>query len=279
MYNTLNFIIFLVVITVMLALDLGVFHKNDTKISLKNAATWTFIWIGTALLFGALIWFEQGTEKALEYYTGYLIEKMLSIDNIFVMILIFSTFKIDEKYFHRVLFYGIIGAVVFRFIFIFVAAALIERFEWILIIFGAILIYSAINMFVNRNKEASLDLEKNKIIPFFKKRNLVTSEVKNHDFFTRINGKLLITPLFLALIMIEIADVVFAVDSIPAVFGVTRDPYIVFFSNIFAILGLRSLFFIVSHIMNRFNWLKYVLIILLLAIGIKMIAPFVLALF
>ena len=192
------------------------------------------------------------------------------------MILIFTAFKIDEKYYHRILFYGILGAIVFRFIFIFVAAALIHRFEWILVIFGLILIYSAVKMFINRNKEASLDLESNKLVHFFNKRGLVMKEVKNRDFFTRVNGKLLITPLFLTLIMIEIADLVFAVDSIPAVFGVTRDPYIVFYSNIFAILGLRSLFFIVSHIMNRFKWLKYVLILLLLYIGGKMIVGYIL---
>jgi tellurite resistance protein TerC len=258
----------------MLALDLGVFHKEDKKVSLKNATVWTFIWIAIALLFGGLVWYMQGSQKALEYISGYLIEKALSIDNIFVMILIFTTFNIDEKYYHRILFYGILGAIVFRFIFIFVAAALIQHFEWVLIIFGAILIYSAIKMFIERNQMATIDLEKNKLIRFFKKRNLVTSEITNHDFFTKINGKLFITPLFLVLLMIEFADIIFAVDSIPAVFGVTRDPYIVFFSNIFAILGLRSLFFIVSHIMNRFQWLKYVLIILLLYIGVKMIVGY-----
>ncbi|MDR2970674.1 MAG: TerC/Alx family metal homeostasis membrane protein [Bacteroidales bacterium] len=274
MSNTLNFTIFLVIVSAMLALDLGVFHKKDTKITLKNAALWTFIWIGIALLFGGLIYYEQGSQKMFEYFSGYLIEKALSIDNIFVMLLIFTTFNIDEKYYRRVLFYGIIGAVVFRFIFIFVAAAIIQRFEWVLIVFGAILIYSAVNMFLKRNKPTRLNLEKNKIINFFNKRGLVTSEVKNHVFFTKIDGKILVTPLFLVLIMIELADIVFAVDSIPAVFGVTRDPYIVFFSNIFAILGLRSLFFIVSHIMNRFKWLKYVLILLLLIIGLKMIIGF-----
>ena len=258
----------------MLALDLGVFHRTDTKISLKNATIWTVIWILVALAFGVLIWYVDGSQKSLEYYKGYLIEKALSIDNIFVMILIFTTFKIEEKYYHRILFYGIIGAIVFRFIFIFAAAALIHRFEWILVIFGLILIYSAVNMFVKRNKETTIDLEKNKLIRFFNKRGWVTHEVKNHDFFTRINGKLYVTPLFIVLLMIEFADIVFAVDSVPAVFGVTRDPYIVFYSNIFAILGLRSLFFVVSHIMNRFKWLKYVLILLLLYIGIKMIAAY-----
>jgi len=267
-------IIFLIFIAGMLALDLGVFHRTDTKISLKNATIWSIIWILVALAFGALVWHIDGSQKALEYYSGYLIEKALSMDNIFVMILIFTTFNIEEKYYHRILFYGIIGAIVFRFIFIFAAAAMIERFEWILVIFGAILIYSAIKMFVNRNIKTSLDLEKNKLIQFFKKRGLVTSEIKNHNFFTRINGKLLITPLFLVLLLIEIADLIFAVDSIPAVFGITRDPYIVFFSNIFAILGLRSLFFIVSHIMNRIKWLNYVLIILLLSIGTKMIVSY-----
>jgi tellurite resistance protein TerC len=258
----------------MLALDLGVFHRKDEKVSLKNATVWTVIWIVIALLFGALIWYIDGSRKAFEYYSGYLIEKMLSIDNIFVMILIFTTFKIEEKYFHRILFYGILGAIVFRFIFIFLAAALIHRFEWILVIFALILIYSAVKMFIERNKEATLNLESNKLIRFFNKRGWVTHEVKNHDFFTRINGKLLVTPLFLVLIMIEIADVIFAVDSVPAVFAITTDPYIVFYSNIFAILGLRSLFFIVSHIMNRFNWLKYLLMVLLLFIGVKMIVAY-----
>jgi len=274
METPLFLVIFLIFIALMLALDLGVFHKKDEKISLKNAILWTLVWISIGLFFGLFVWYELGSEKAVEYYLGYLIEKALSVDNIFVMILIFTAFNIDEKYYHRILFYGIIGAVVLRFIFIFVAAALIHRFEWILVIFGAILIYSAIKMFVERNKEETLDLETNKLVLFFKKRGLVTSEIKNHDFFTKINGKWLITPLFLVLLMIEMADVIFAVDSIPAVFAITRDPYIVFFSNIFAILGLRSLFFVVSNIMNRFKWLKYLLIVLLLYIGVKMIVAY-----
>jgi tellurite resistance protein TerC len=255
----------------MLALDLGVFHKQDSKISLKNALVWTIMWITLALLFGVMIWMKDGKQLALEYYAGYLIEKSLSLDNIFVMILIFTTFNIDEKYYHRILFYGILGAIVMRFIFIFVASALINRFEFTLVIFGAILIYSAVKMFVNRNKQESIDLEKNRLIRFFNKRGFLTHEIKNHDFFTRINGKLFLTPLFLVLLIIEFADVIFAVDSIPAVFGVTRDPYIVFYSNIFAILGLRSLFFVISNIMNRFKWLKYLLMLLLLFIGLKMI--------
>ena len=267
-------IIFLIFIGLMLALDLGVFHRKDEKVSLKNAAGWTIIWIVVAMLFGVLIFYVDGSQKAIEYYKGYIIEKVLSIDNIFVMILIFTTFNIEEKYYHRILFYGIIGAIVFRFIFIFAAAALIHRFEWVLVVFGAILIYSGVKMFLKRNKEATLDLENNRLIRFFKKRGLVTSEIKNHDFFTRINGKLYVTPLFLVLLMIEFADIVFAVDSVPAVFAITRDPYIVFYSNIFAILGLRSLFFVVSHIMNRFKWLKYLLILLLLYIGIKMITTY-----
>ena len=271
MHTPLSLILFLIFILLMLALDLGVFHKKDEKVSLKNAAIWTFIWIGVALLFGALVWYVQGSQKALEYISGYLIEKSLSLDNIFVMILIFTTFNIDEKYYHRVLFYGILGAIIMRFIFIFVASALINRFEFTLVIFGSILIYSAVKMFINRNKQETIDLEKNKLIRFFNKRGLVTSEIKNHNFFTKINGKLFITPLFLVLLMIEFADVIFAVDSIPAVFGVTRDPYIVFYSNIFAILGLRSLFFVISNIMNRFQWLKYLLMLLLLFIGVKMI--------
>jgi tellurite resistance protein TerC len=268
------FILFLLFIGLMLALDLGIFHRKDEKVTLKNATVWTFVWILIAMLFGALIWKIDGSQKSLEYFSGYLIEKALSIDNIFVMILIFSTFNIEEKYYHRILFYGILGAIVFRFIFIFVAAALIHRFEWVLVIFGVILIYSAIKMFIERNQAAILNLENNKLIRFFNKRGLVTSEIRNHDFFTKINGRLFVTPLFLALLMIEFSDVIFAVDSVPAVFGVTRDPYIVFYSNIFAILGLRSLFFVVSNIMNRFKWLKYLLMLLLLFIGVKMIVAF-----
>ena len=264
-------IIFIIFICLMLALDLGVFHKKDEIISLKNATIWTLIWISVGLLFGLFVWFELGAGKATEYYLGYLIEKALSVDNIFVMILIFTTFAVDPKYYQRILFYGIIGAVILRFIFIFVAATIIHHFEWTLVIFGAILIYSSIKMYVERNKEETIDLETNKLIRFFKTRGLVTAEIKNHDFFTRINGKLLVTPLFLVLLMIEFADIIFAVDSIPAIFSVTRDPYIVFYSNIFAILGLRSLFFVVSNIMNRFKWLKYILIFLLLFIGAKMI--------
>ena len=274
METPLFFILFLIFIGLMLTLDLGVFHRKDEKITLKNATIWTLIWILIATLFGALIWKIDGSQKTLEYFSGYLIEKALSMDNIFVMILIFTTFNIDVKYYHRILFYGILGAIVFRFIFIFVAAALIHRFEWVLVIFGVILIYSAVKMFLERNQEVTIDLEKNKLIRFFNKRGLVTSEVKNHDFFTKINGKLLITPLFLVLLMIEIADVIFAVDSVPAVFGVTRDPYIVFYSNIFAILGLRSLFFVISNIMSRFKWLQYVLMLLLLFIGVKMIVGY-----
>ncbi|MCL1969525.1 MAG: TerC/Alx family metal homeostasis membrane protein [Bacteroidetes bacterium] len=274
METPLFFILFLIFIGSMLALDLGVFHRKDEKITLKNATIWTLIWILIATLFGALIWKIDGSQKTLEYFSGYLIEKVLSMDNIFVMILIFTTFNIDVKYYHRILFYGILGAIVFRFIFIFVAAALIHRFEWILVIFGVILIYSAVKMFLERNQPVTIDLEKNKLIRFFSKRGLVTSEVKNHDFFTKINGKLLITPLFLVLLMIEISDVIFAVDSVPAVFGVTRDPYIVFYSNIFAILGLRSLFFVISNIMSRFKWLQYVLMLLLLFIGVKMIVGY-----
>jgi len=274
METPLFFVLYLAFIALMLALDLGVFHRKDETISLKNAAIWTFVWIAISLLFGILVWHQMGSQKAVEFYLGYFIEKALSIDNIFVMLLIFTTFGIAAKYYHRILFYGIIGAVVFRFIFIFVAAALIHRFEWILVIFGAILIYSAIKMFLERDVEATIDLEKNKLIRFFKKRGWVTHEIKNHDFFTKINGKILVTPLFLVLLMIEIADLIFAVDSIPAVFGVTRDPYIVFYSNIFAILGLRSLFFIVSHVMNRFKGLKYLLMLLLLFIGVKMIVAY-----
>ena len=299
---------FLVIVTLMLVLDLGVFHKKDHVISFKEATAWTCVWISLALLFAGVIYFgaewihgvntmEQlqtinvkhghnlhldaslGLEAnmdiyrkalTLEYLTGYLLEKALSIDNIFVMIMIFISFGIDQKYYHRVLFWGILGAIVLRFVFIFAAAALIQKFAWILAVFGGILVISGIKMFFDKNDE-KIDTEKHPMVRFCSKYFRLYPQGHGHDFFTRIDGKRYITPLFVVLLVIEFSDVIFAVDSIPAVFSVTQDPFIVFFSNIFAILGLRSLFFMLSNVMNMFWALKYGLGVLLTFIGVKML--------
>ncbi len=274
--------VFLVFVAFMLFLDLGVFHKKDAEVTTKEAAIWTSIWIGCALLFYLFLLFfgdllhGPGVDKnalSLEYLTGYVIEKSLSIDNVFVMLLLFASFNIERKYYHRVLYYGILGAVILRFIFIFAASALIERFDWILLVFGAILLVTGIKMFFTKeNKEK--DAKSHPLVKFFTKRNMVT-EPNGHDFFKKVNGKWLMTPLFLVLIMVELSDIVFAFDSIPAIFSVTTDPYIVFFSNIFAILGLRSLFFLIENMMQKFEYLTVGLAVLLAFIGSKMIVHYV----
>ena len=299
---------FLLIVVIMLVLDLGVFHKKDHVISFKEASVWTFVWISLALIFAVVIYFcaewihgittmeqlqainvQHGHNLALdsalgfeanmemyrktltlEYLTGYLLEKALSIDNIFVMIMIFISFGIEEKYYHRVLFWGIIGAIVLRFIFIFASAALIQQFSWILAIFGGILVISGIKMFFEKNDE-KIDTEKHPMVKFASKHFRLLPQGHGHDFFVRMDGKRYITPLFVVLLVIEFSDVIFAVDSIPAVFSVTQDPFIVFFSNIFAILGLRSLFFMLSNVMNMFWTLKYGLGVLLTFIGVKML--------
>ncbi|MDO5759684.1 MAG: TerC/Alx family metal homeostasis membrane protein [Bacteroidota bacterium] len=309
--QTLVFLCFVVVILVLLALDLGVFEKKDKVISLKRATITTFIWMGLAVLFGLFIRFfgnqihgiedmqalvemsskyhESGVlnkiatlpfdqavgiynkQMTLEYFTGYLIEYSLSIDNIFVMILIFSSFSIPPQYYKRVLMWGIIGAMAMRFIFIFVAGALIAKYEWVLMVFGIFLIYSAVSMFLKRNKKEEMHPENNPMVRLFSKFFPVHDTIEDHSFVKRIEGKLFITPLLLCLVVIEFTDVLFAVDSIPAIFSVTKDPYIVFFSNVFAILGLRSLFFLISSIIGMFRYLKIGLVFLLLFIGVKMI--------
>jgi tellurite resistance protein TerC len=195
------------------------------------------------------------------------------VDNIFVMIMIFMAFGVNRLYYHRVLFYGIVGAIVLRFIFIFGAAALIQRFHWILLLFGVILIYTGIKMFITRNHENKIDAEHHPVVKFLSKRGLSTSQFHGHDFFIKINRRWLLTPLFIVLLIIEFSDIVFAFDSIPAIFSVTQDPYIVFFSNIFAILGLRSLFFMLENVMGKFRYIKIGLAVLLTFIGVKMLLP------
>lgn len=298
----------MLLIILMLALDLGVFHKQDHVIGMKEAAVWTVVWISLALLFSLVIRFHaewvhgvnsmeellavvKGTsmesivqpgmeyaaaleayrkEMTNQYIAGYFLEKSLSIDNIFVMIMIFVSFGIDKKYYHRVLFWGILGAIVLRLVFIFGLGALISKFSWVLAVFGVILIYSGIKMFKDDSDE-QIDTEKHPVVRFASKHFNVTPKMDGHNFFTKINGKRYMTPLFLVLLIIEGSDIIFAVDSIPAVFSVTTDPYIVCFSNIFAIMGLRSLFFLLSDITDKFWLLKYGLGVLLCFVGVKML--------
>lgn len=290
--NGLFFGLFMVFVVVMLVLDLFVFHKKDHVVGVKEAAVWTAIWVSLAMGFAVLIYFfgdwmmppdalkfeiqnseflkAYRGEMVSEFLAGYFLEESLSIDNIFVMIMIFVSFGIKKEYYHRVLFWGIFGAIVLRFIFIFALAGLISEFAWLLAVFGAILIYSGVKMFLDKGEE-QMDTENHPIVKFASKHFPVTTKSHGHDFFIHEGGKWLLTPLFLVLLVIEFSDIIFAVDSIPAVFSVTKNPVIVYTSNIFAIMGLRSLFFLLSDVADRFWMLHYGLGVLLTFIGVKMI--------
>jgi tellurite resistance protein TerC len=257
----------------MLALDLGVFHKKSHKVPVKEALTWSAVWISLSLIFNILVYLKFGKTLALEYLTGYVIEYSLSVDNIFVFILIFTYFGVPDKYQHRVLFWGIIGALVMRAIFIFAGVALINRFHWIVIIFGGFLVFTGIRMLFQKDTE--MDPEKNPIVRFFKRFLPVTDEYHGHNFFIKKNRRLYATPLFLVLLIIESSDLIFAVDSIPAILAVSKHPFIVYTSNIFAIMGLRSLYFALSGIMGLFRYLKVGLAFVLTFVGIKMLLSFI----
>jgi len=252
----------------MLALDLGVFHRKSHEVSVKEALTWTFVWIFLSLIFNVIIFFWKGQQQALEYFTGYLVEKALSVDNIFVFIMIFTYFQIPTKYQHKVLFWGIIGALIMRVIFIFAGVALLERFHFTIYIFGALLIFTGIKMF-NHNS-SKIDPNKNPVLKFFKKFMPVTQTLHDDKFFIKIDGRRFATPLFLVLILIETTDLIFAVDSIPAILAITQDQFIVYTSNVFAILGLRSLYFALAGVIHRFWLLSYGLAVVLIFVGIKM---------
>src|SRR5512134_776259 len=232
---------FNVFILVMLALDLGVFHRKSHVVSLKESLTWTGVWVVLALAFNAGLWHYAGSTKALEFFTGYLIEKSLSVDNVFVFALLFSYFAVPAKHQHKVLFWGILGALIMRAIMIALGAALITKFTWIVYLFGAFLILTGIKMVVKREEE--IHPERNPVVRWSKKLMPVTSDYREDKFFVRENGLRMATPLFVVLLLVEFSDLIFAVDSIPAIFAVTTDPFIVYTSNVFAILGLRSLYF------------------------------------
>jgi len=262
-------VFFNVFVLLMLTLDLGVFNKKLHVISTKEALTWSAVWISLALCFNAFIYFEFGSTKALEFFTGYVIEKALSVDNIFIFVLIFSYFRIPAIYQHKVLFWGIIGALIMRVIFIFAGVALLEKFHWSIYFFGAILVYTGIRMLIK--KERKITPDKNPVIKFFKKIVPTTHELHGDKFFVRLDHKSFATPLFVVLIIIELSDVIFAVDSIPAVLAVTHDQFIVYTSNVFAILGLRSLYFALANIIERFKYLSVGLAIILVFVGMKMV--------
>ncbi len=304
----LFFISFLVFIALMIFLDLGVFSAKNKPVSFKEAASWSFVWILCAIGFYFIIDRHgdlihginslkdlQHLQKkfaspvvltndyveslqlyrdnmSLEFITGYLVEYALSVDNIFVIILIFTSFGVREKYFKKILFWGIIGAVILRCTFIFIGSALLAKFGWIMYVFGAFLAYTGIKMFFENDEKDSIETENHPILKFISRFLPVFPKYVGENFFIRKNGKLVATPLFVVLMIIEFTDLIFAVDSVPAVFAVTKDPYLVFFSNIFAILGLRSMFFFLANILHIFHYLKLGLALLLTFIGVKMLA-------
>lgn len=260
---------FNVFILAMLALDLGVFHRKAHEVSFREAAAWSIVWVTLALAFNAGIWFSSGSARALEFFTGYLIEKSLSVDNVFVFALIFSYFAVPREYQHKVLFWGIFGALVMRAIMIFVGAALIRDFSWIIYLFGAFLFFTGIKMVIATG--AAIDPASNPIVRLFRKFVPTTEGYRGEKFVTREDGIWKATPLMLVLVLVEVTDLIFAVDSIPAIFAVTTDTFIVYTSNVFAILGLRSLYFLLAGLMHKFHYLKLGLGVVLSFVGVKMV--------
>lgn len=260
---------FNVFILAMLALDLGVFHRKTHSVTMRESLTWTGVWIGLALVFNGGIWFFAGSQKALEFFTGYIIEKSLSVDNVFVFALLFSYFAVPAKYQHKVLFWGILGALLMRAIMIGLGAKLIANFSWVIYIFGGFLILTGIKMVVKREEE--IHPERNPLVVWFRRFFPVTRDYHGDRFFVRENARWIATPLFLVLMTVEFSDLVFAVDSIPAIFAVTTDPFIVYTSNVFAILGLRSLYFALAGVMEKFHYLKIGLGVVLSFVGVKML--------
>ncbi|XXF81076.1 TerC family protein [Myxococcaceae bacterium GXIMD 01537] len=259
---------FVLFVMTMLALDLGVFHRKAHEVKFKEALGWSAVWVSLALVFNAGIWWKFGTEPAVQFLTGYLIEKSLSVDNIFVFVVIFSALGIPALYQHRVLFWGILTALVLRAAMILAGVAMLERFHWLIYVFGAFLIITGLKLFVQRNKEDHP--EEGAVMKWARRVIPSTNQFDGARFFTLENGRKLATPLLMALLMVEVTDVVFALDSIPAIFAVTRDPFIVFTSNIFAILGLRSLFFLLAGAVQKFSYLKVGLSAVLVFVGTKM---------
>ncbi|MBU0610655.1 MAG: TerC family protein [Armatimonadetes bacterium] len=265
----LLWVIFGAIVGVMLVLDLGVFHRKGREESLRSAGVWTIVWVALALGFNAGVYAFKGPQAGLEFVTGYLVEWSLSMDNVFVFALLFSFFCVPKEYQHRVLFWGILGAIVMRLSFILLGAALLERFHWVIYIFGAIVLVAGIRMF--RHKDEEIHPDRNPVLRLACRHLRVTPGFAGDRFFVRENGAWLATPLFLVLLVVEATDVVFAVDSVPAIFAITRDPFIVFTSNVFAILGLRALYFLLAGVIGMFHYLTKGLSFVLCFIGVKML--------
>jgi tellurite resistance protein TerC len=262
-------IIFSVFVLGMLALDLGVFNRKAHEVRFKEALTWSVVWVALSLAFNGWIYHKFGSEKALQFLTGYVIEKALSVDNIFVFVVLFASFAVPKMYQHRVLFWGVLGAIIMRAIFIALGAALVSRFDWIMYVFGAILIITGIKLM--KEGESEPHPEKNPLYKLARRIMPATPEYHGKQFTVIQNGRRYATPLLLVLIAIEATDVVFAVDSIPAIFAITTDPFIVYTSNIFAILGLRAMYFLLAGVIDKFHYLKYGLAVVLLFVGVKMV--------
>jgi TerC family integral membrane protein len=269
MHTSLHWIAFNLFVVMAVALDLGVFHRKAHKITIRGALLWSLAWIGLALTFGLLILHYRGRQPALEFFTGYVVEKALSVDNLFVFLVVFRAFAVQDEYQPRVLGYGILGALLLRGAMIAAGVALIARFSWIMYLFGAFIVLVGLHMLIARREEGNP--QKNFLVRYFGKHLPLTKEYRGASFFVREKGQLFATPLFLVLLVVEITDVTFAVDSIPAVFGITRDPFIVFTSNVFAILGLRALYFLLAAVLEKLTYLKIGLALVLIFVGAKMI--------
>jgi len=261
-------VVFNLFVLAMLALDLGVFHRKSHVVGTKEALGWSAVWISLAMIFNIVLYFWRGPQPATEFLTGYLIEKALSVDNIFVFIMIFAYFKIPALHQHKVLFWGILGALLMRAIFIFGGVKMLEHFHWIIYVFGAFLIITGIKMAFAKDKE--IDPDKNPLLKLFRRFVPITNTHEDGHFWVRRNGRLWATPLFVALLFVEMSDLIFAVDSIPAILSITRDPFLVYTSNVFAILGLRSLYFALAGIVDMFQYLHYGLAAILVFVGAKM---------
>jgi tellurite resistance protein TerC len=264
-------VVFAVLILGMMILDLGVFNRKAHKVTYKESAIWSCVWISLAMAFAGVIFSHLGKQAGTEFVAGYLIELSLSVDNLFVFLLIFSYFKVRSRYQHRVLFWGVMGAMIMRIVMILLGTALINRFEWIIFVFGAFLVFTGIKMF--SQEETEIQPEDNPIVKLVARFIPITRHYEEEKFFTVANGRRTGTLLLLVLIIVEVTDLVFAVDSIPAIFGVTRDTFIIYTSNIFAIMGLRSLYFLLAGVVEKFHYLKLGLAIVLTFIGVKMLLP------
>jgi tellurite resistance protein TerC len=257
-------------VAVMLAIDLGLFHRKSHAVSVREALTWSGVWVGLALLFNTGVWIWRGPEAGIQFLTGYLVEKSLSVDNLFVFLILFSYFAVPREWQHKVLFWGIIGALLLRAVMIAAGAALLANFHWVIYVFGGFLILTALKLALQ--KEESVRPDRNPVVRIFRRLMPVSDTYDGDRFFTRRTGKLAATPLFLVLLTVEFTDLVFAVDSIPAIFAITPDPFIVYTSNIFAILGLRSLYFALSGVLGLFTYLKPALALVLGFVGVKMVS-------